>query len=539
MSADNLPTNTLTCIEKEIARVADETHQQLIFLSNLRAKRNSLLPVFRLPPETLAIIFTRGARDYHESHSAGHSTRYIPSWVNVSYVCSHWCNTALNCSTLWTYHFNLSLRWTEELLLRSKQASLKISCIYPSPPEEPCWRLNLVDKLLQHSERIQELCLHLPSHFIPATLSLCAHRLENLEIQFFRQPEWSLAISDGDTPVLRKLKLIRCSLPWHSFNLRRLNTLYLRRVPVQSNMAEFLALLRDMQDLSILQLEYALPSARGLLSSGRLGTSPKINLPCLALLTVAAPLSTVVALLSCVNTPSRTRLNLTPLHERGSSARDYAPISSFLTQQFSASEQPSPSGLVFHSLIIHVSRLPEVTFNSSEHDHVPPSRVGELVHKIPLKITFGEEDEEMEMAEGDKHCIISDICCSLPLKNLQSLNVLFPCQFSADLWRGVLRDLDGLRYMKLSYGGMPDLSDLFLAAHESRESPGVQPTLDQHPTSRHIFIPALEELELQQITFTHDNVQRQGVMSKRSLFNALSTRKALRDRVRMISCLVG
>ena len=90
----------------------------------------------------------------------GHNTLpYIPSWVNVSYVCSHWRNTALNCPTLWTCHFNLSLCWAEELLLRSKQASLEISCNYSTlTSRKGSWllshelrRLNPVVEFLKHS----------------------------------------------------------------------------------------------------------------------------------------------------------------------------------------------------------------------------------------------------------------------------------------------------------------------------------------------------------------------------------------------------
>lgn len=89
--------------------------------------------------------------------------------------------------------------------------------------------------------------------------------------------------------------------------------------------------------------------------------------------------------------------------------------------------------------------------------------------------------------------------------------------------------------LKLYHGFMPDLS-AFLATHELKDDLGGQQACDQDPPSRHAFIPVLEELELEYITFIPNNTQRHGVMSQKSLFDALSTRKGLRDRLRMKRC---
>ena len=191
----------------------EDIHRQVISLSDLRSQRNFVLPVFRLLPETLEIIFIHGARDYHESDSGGHSTTCISTCVNVSYVCSHWRNIALNCPSLWTYPFHLSLRWTEELLLGSKQAPSKISWISNpiSPPGAEDPRAILLYKLLEHIERVQTLCLSV--FWFPAELSLCTPNLERSKIRswpYIIRP--SMMITDGK-PRLCTLKLINCSLP--------------------------------------------------------------------------------------------------------------------------------------------------------------------------------------------------------------------------------------------------------------------------------------------------------------------------------------
>ena len=106
----------MTAIDEEIINSA---------LSNLDIQGDSVCFISRLPRETLEAIFIRGACDYW-SEDEGLVVSTPPSWVNVSYVCSHWRDVALNCATLWSYLFIMSSRWTEELLSRSKRAPLKL-----------------------------------------------------------------------------------------------------------------------------------------------------------------------------------------------------------------------------------------------------------------------------------------------------------------------------------------------------------------------------------------------------------------------------
>ena len=363
------------------------------------------------------------------------------------------------------YLFDVSLRWMEELILRLKQASLKISCLYPyhQHRKEHTSSSSIVDSLLKHSERIQDLRLQFLPKFLPAKLSLCAPRLENLFIQLSQQPKRPLVIADGDTPILRGLGLIRCPLSLDSLNLSKLRALVLLRAPVQMNTADFLAVLNVMQDLVFLHLVYVLPSASVFLSDGRLDDFLKINLPRLTLLTVIETLSAVVALLSCVNIPLKARLRLEPLFERDSSIDDYTPISSFLTQRFSIPDRPSCP--IFLSLLIDAGDAARLKFSSLEHGYYVLNPVKENSHlrlNIHLDIAFGSKDkgeERGETTKSDKHRIMSNICCSLPLTDIQTLHVTKP-EFPSAIWNEILGHLGRLRYMKLSDGWMPDLSML-------------------------------------------------------------------------------
>ena len=272
-----------------------------------RACNNSALsPVSRLPPEVLATIFIHRARE-HYNHQQG-SSPSAPSWVNVSYVCRYWRSVALDCPTLWTYHFVVSPRWTKELLVRSREASLRIRARMSN---EFAWWPSLVNEWGKHVERIQELILHVPDrnfgHKSLYKLSSHATRLQTLKISvwsdYCEPPGRGLVLLDGDSPALRTLKLSYCPVTFSSLKLAGLTTLVVRYVPrsFPPTMEKLLAMLSCMQALTHLELHRALASATGFSSSVVTDTLQKINLPCLSHFSVVAPLSTVTAFLSWVN----------------------------------------------------------------------------------------------------------------------------------------------------------------------------------------------------------------------------------------------
>ncbi|KAG6373853.1 hypothetical protein JVT61DRAFT_6005 [Boletus reticuloceps] len=185
-------------------------------------------------------------------------------------------------------------RWTEELLARSRQASLKIHInIY----EESQW-LSTVEKVMDNLERIQDLCLKVPDSYVEQVLSKLssrAPRLQTLEITLDDSSlEWPSSLFAGTPPALHTLTLSRCSVPLSSFKLNALTSLGLYDVPDRFllNIEEFLAVMSYMKNLENLCLDYALTSATGFPSSAVFRTFEKIDLPHLSFLLIHAPLST-------------------------------------------------------------------------------------------------------------------------------------------------------------------------------------------------------------------------------------------------------
>ncbi|KAF8415732.1 hypothetical protein L210DRAFT_2613731 [Boletus edulis BED1] len=485
--------------------------------------------ISRLPTETLQDIFIHCARDYHYQHLC--PTGFVPSWVNVSYVCRHWRNVALKSPTLWAYLFIISRRWTKVLLARSKQASLKIRVSLV-----PRQRLSCVGMVMKHVERIQELCLRLPApfaHRVLSRLSSRAPRLQDLDITVEHpdsRVEGPSSLFDGDTPALRTLKLASCPVPLHSFRLSALTVLHLANVPVQfqQDVEEFLAALSCMQDLKHLYLCHALPSAIGFLSSAVFKTFEKIDLTHLSRLWINAPLETTVTLLSCINIPLKTQVKLECNSELNPSLDHYALLRSLLAQRYNDQAQSNPTIL---SLVIQ-SIWKGTSFTFSPRQRYTTMAYGPWDRDILLYI-------HLDHRKIDGDTIINDICSSMPLSNVETLSVHQP-MFSPVFWRRILRQLQDVRYITLSGGNMPSLTDHTPHHSEGEDAQNHGGLASGCQGQSHILVPRLEELELKHITFLPNDGSnlRESAITRDRLWATLSTRRleGSRGRLTMTRC---
>ena len=432
------------------ARIDEEIAVHALSIRELCARRNTLSPACCLPSELLANIFIHCALNHH-NYPRYSSTKTVPSWVNISYVCRYWRSVALDCPTLWTYHFVASLRWTEELLARSKQAPLRIRIV----SKRRSWRWGLIEKLIDHAERIQEFDIEFPkrcNNQILSQLSSPAPRLQNLKISAHNtSSSRPLVLFDGDTPALRTLELSGCPVLWSSFKPNALTTLCLYRVPekTQQNTEEFLATLSHMQDLEHLYLDNALARAPGFPSSA--AGEMKISLPYLSRLLIAAPLSTVIALLSCINNPSKTQLRLCCFPENDTSLDNFTRLCSVLAQRFTPSEDQVVPISIIRSLLIRTATVCSsgagLTFSALERDCTWDSIPMHMDwgSNIPLRINF-KLNSPMTMSKVNH--VISEICSFMPLANVRSAHVIDP-PFSPAFWRKLLGRLQELPFMFL------------------------------------------------------------------------------------------
>lgn len=492
--------------------------------------RNNFSPISLLAPEILSTIFIRCALDHHIHHSIirlpwnlNKPFRDVPDWINVSYTCRYWRDVALNCPALWTYHFVVSLRWTGELLARSKQAPLKV-CLRIDYGEPDSWWLGPFSELVKHADRFEDLNLCLRKWNTTRVLSMLSEcssgpYLRNLKISFASYSDLQEFLPfQGDTPTLCTLDLLYSGVPWRSFKLSSsMTTLRLVKPPdrFRENAEDTLAALRRLENLTELCLEGALISAAGFLSSPAFRGFQKVNLPHLSRLSIVAPLSTVVALLSCVNIPLKTAVLPICIQEGDTSPDHYTLLHSPLAQRFE-------DQLTGRSLLIRICEQVwmDVTLSSRErdcNDRLPRSLPGtQNCNWIPLRISY----HHGSFLPWDH--ILSDFLCSMPLTNVQTLHFALPPCPSA-YWREILGHLQHLRLISLVGEEMPSLASvLSVAAHEDVEDQNRDQT---------ILVPRLEELKLTRLNFSSGHTVRQ-------LFHALSSRNMPHGQLNMIDCMI-
>jgi len=157
---------------------------------------------------------------------------------------------------------------------------------------------------------------------------------------------------------------------------------------------------------------------------------------------------------------------------------------------------------------------------------------------IPLQVVV-YYDESMTTSD---QAHISDICCSIPLTNVQTLHAIH-APFSSTFWRKTLGHLEDLRYLKLSFGNMPDLASVLsvtsLTPRDHTENKG---GYNDRGTDR-ILAPVLEELELYNVRLSSSPPEscptRKPAADIQSLYDALSTRKGSRGQLTISKCMWG
>ncbi|KAI0047186.1 hypothetical protein FA95DRAFT_1470799, partial [Auriscalpium vulgare] len=100
----------------------DETTEAT--LRALREKRNTLIPICRLPPEVLALVFT------YLTGFAWDSVNGYPyhiRWIVVTHICRRWREVAIQHAGLWTnINLDIGSNWAATFASRARQVLLAI-----------------------------------------------------------------------------------------------------------------------------------------------------------------------------------------------------------------------------------------------------------------------------------------------------------------------------------------------------------------------------------------------------------------------------
>ena len=249
----------LKVIDDEI-KVSDRVVQQL------KSRRNTIVPVSRLPPEILVEVFSL-------LPFVADDPKCVPylEWIFVTHVCRRWREIALQSPYLWN-HINftkLTLDGFTEILARAKMSPLHVEAkITPRSKA----RFNALRRQLEahifHTRHLsisgefQTLLERLVSP-APALVSLSltrpSHPFSSSQLECIIIPD---SLFNGTAPKLTRLELLSCSIGWKSPLFKGLQTLKIRTPSAQEmpTLDDWLAALNEMRQLKTLILHGATPA---------------------------------------------------------------------------------------------------------------------------------------------------------------------------------------------------------------------------------------------------------------------------------------
>nr|GAT53371.1 predicted protein [Mycena chlorophos] len=279
-------------------------------ISALKAKRNSLVPVLRLPHEILAHII--------ELYALATDELFDLKWTKVMLVCRRWYQLAISAQRLWSF-VNGQLRGLEVQLERAGAAPLTFKIDLFS-----AWEWMYPQFLAALAPRLRSLEADGAARFILELLhGVSQNDLGQLvslklsggyrvnEITSVRPMKLDDKFFDGRAPNLQKLDLRDMPFPWALVN--NMYTLHLNHCSnsssqLPSSLGDLLRLLRNSPNLRYFTFNPALAHR-----ITHIADTEPVDLPLLRYLHVIEGVVACTRLLECLRFPSDTVVDIFPL----------------------------------------------------------------------------------------------------------------------------------------------------------------------------------------------------------------------------------
>ncbi|KAI0322087.1 hypothetical protein OF83DRAFT_1167877 [Amylostereum chailletii] len=293
-------------------------------VSFVKRRLNAAMPVARLHPDILAIIFAQSEleephcnlepidADFHRAHRT-------LGWIKVSHVSHQWREVALSCPSLWSVvTFAHGFQWAQEFVSRSKSMPILVNvCAPPSRAPGPVG--SLVESQLHRTHTLHLCC---PA-FTLSPSNLCRpvpllHTLRARSLDIVSDGPLSSALFAGQTPSLRTLTATEFrNLDWSAPTLGGLTSLWLKTEhelsPSSLSIPDVLDALRRMPRLETLQLHV---HNVGEHPDEPLPYMNDVHLPSLTLLDLGdMHMDSAAAILDHIRRPHSTRIKLSCIDE--------------------------------------------------------------------------------------------------------------------------------------------------------------------------------------------------------------------------------
>ncbi|KAF8492733.1 hypothetical protein F5888DRAFT_1726917 [Russula emetica] len=244
----------------------------------LKLRRNALAPISRLPPETIAIIFSFLSLPREYVRLLTGDKQNILAWLRVSHVCHRWREIALNQPRFWSHidFTTLTSAGATEVLSRSKMAPLELEANLSYVH----WGGDRVDafgkQLSSHVSHISRLNVTADFADLQTIIEQLASPAPTLEwLSLIVDDEGHLrmgipsnaiiphSLFDGTAPRLSRLQLDHCDISWTSPLFRSLRILEIQMLSqlARPSLEEWLDAMEQMLQLETLIVNHATPRA--------------------------------------------------------------------------------------------------------------------------------------------------------------------------------------------------------------------------------------------------------------------------------------
>lgn len=483
-------------IEKE----ERQHHPQIIV--DLKARRNSYLPIYKLPVEILLKIFQATQDAYIDPMTHKFFPDEDLAWIAITYVCRHWRNAALNDSSLWTRPPLRYSEWTAVMLERSRMAGLRMFFDDRFP-----FRKHAHSALVAHIWRTIELTIKWAGDrpeldkLFKGLRTAAAPMLRRLEIEgtlYSNFPPRLPANTLLGATKLRHLSLTAVDLNWRSHLLSSLTTLSIRRGPngAGPTPAEFLDILERMPDLKSLCLHQGLPTHDNLVDFTNTKRE-RVSLPVLESLSIHSDATECEFFWNNITTTINLNdIDVSVTYQIGSNIQMFR----FLTAIYNADSSEcfeTNSRSFFITGTVTDRTAYNLRLRASEHLCSSLGKDSSLIHHgesnglgFALNIEAHNFPDSLLYGDQGGHLIFREFFDSMRWNRLYELNLigleLFTNDaggFSQTLARtfGTLREL---RTVMVGIGSARQLVDALLM--DSDEDPTVPPDCIVFPGLRHI-----------------------------------------------------
>ena len=412
----------LQAIDDEIKSLEESTRA-------LKSRRNALVPISCLPPETLAAIFSfvfpfEGKEDSGAGYLEG---------IRVTHVCRRWREAALDHPRLWSHIIFVELAPASmtEILARAKMAPLHLEADLINSSWD---QLDVIERQLEaHISHTRHLCIRGELQIAFERLVSSAPTLESLSLSHFGLPQAVIPVNlfNCTAPNLSSLVLDGCDISWKSPLLKGLRTL--RIVGPSTNarpkLEDWLDALNEMPQLKTLILNSATPLASS--ASPISDSSLIITLPFLTEFYISASAEDCALALAHLTMPTLTSLHIDTksLDARG---EDVGPLIPHVARNVCGQQGPEPlRSFLFSSGRTHV-KVVAWTLPDAELEECDPRYLSSTSIPARFKLMFTATGSNWN--PGVDAEIIDALLMLLPVDSVSTLATQSHTRLNKGFW---------------------------------------------------------------------------------------------------------